>query len=247
MEAANIGAREADVAPAPETPGDGGGPRQTRAPWVSQRSRARRSCSAWSTPVWSATAKPSAVACCRWWPRWRSPTAASLSSPPGSGSSGPGTRSGRWRSARTARSGSRSTSSSSRVGKNVADSEVFSGLGLYLWMWGIFTAYMFIASLRTTGAVAWCSYCWRSRSSSSASATPRWRELCPSPTARSSSVAGSASITALVAWYASFAGSDQLDIRPGRCSGRSAPALTRGEKSQRRASLVVELGRVAAT
>ena len=31
---------------------------------------------------------------------------------------------------------------------------VFSGLGLYLWMWGIFTAYMFIASLRTTGAVA---------------------------------------------------------------------------------------------
>jgi len=33
-------------------------------------------------------------------------------------------------------------------------SEVFSGLGLYLWMWGIFTTYMFVASLRTTGAVA---------------------------------------------------------------------------------------------
>jgi succinate-acetate transporter protein len=32
--------------------------------------------------------------------------------------------------------------------------EVFSGLGLYLWMWGIFTTYMFVASLRTTGAVA---------------------------------------------------------------------------------------------
>jgi succinate-acetate transporter protein len=31
---------------------------------------------------------------------------------------------------------------------------VFSGLGLYLWMWGIFTAYMFIASLRTSAAVA---------------------------------------------------------------------------------------------
>jgi uncharacterized protein len=31
---------------------------------------------------------------------------------------------------------------------------VFSGLGLYLWMWGIFTTYMFIASLRTSGAVA---------------------------------------------------------------------------------------------
>jgi uncharacterized protein len=39
------------------------------------------------------------------------------------------------------------------VGKNVP-TEVFSGLGLYLWMWGIFTTYMFLASLRTTGAVA---------------------------------------------------------------------------------------------
>jgi succinate-acetate transporter protein len=39
------------------------------------------------------------------------------------------------------------------VGKN-APAEVFSGLGLYLWMWGIFTVYMFFASLRTTGAVA---------------------------------------------------------------------------------------------
>ena len=39
------------------------------------------------------------------------------------------------------------------VGKNVP-TEVFSGLGLYLWMWGIFTTYMFFASLRTTGAIA---------------------------------------------------------------------------------------------
>src|ERR1700693_4194310 len=37
---------------------------------------------------------------------------------------------------------------------SLAPTEVFSGLGLYLWMWGIFTTYMFIASLRTTGAVA---------------------------------------------------------------------------------------------
>jgi succinate-acetate transporter protein len=28
------------------------------------------------------------------------------------------------------------------------------GLSAYLWMWGIFTIYMFLASLRTTGAVA---------------------------------------------------------------------------------------------
>ncbi len=39
------------------------------------------------------------------------------------------------------------------VAKNTS-SEVFSGLGLYLWMWGIFTAYMFVASLRTTGIIA---------------------------------------------------------------------------------------------
>jgi uncharacterized protein len=32
--------------------------------------------------------------------------------------------------------------------------EFGSGLGLYLWAFTIFTAYMFIASLRTTGAVA---------------------------------------------------------------------------------------------
>ena len=37
---------------------------------------------------------------------------------------------------------------------SVAKTELFSGLGLYLWMWGIFTTYMFIASLRTSGAVA---------------------------------------------------------------------------------------------
>jgi succinate-acetate transporter protein len=39
------------------------------------------------------------------------------------------------------------------VGKNVP-TEVFSGLSLYLYAWGIFTTYMFIASLRTTGAIA---------------------------------------------------------------------------------------------
>ncbi len=37
---------------------------------------------------------------------------------------------------------------------SVLPTEVFSGLGLYLWMWGIFTTYMFVASLRTTGAIA---------------------------------------------------------------------------------------------
>ncbi len=36
----------------------------------------------------------------------------------------------------------------------IPKTELFSAFGLYLWAWGIFTAYMFIASLRTTGAVA---------------------------------------------------------------------------------------------
>jgi succinate-acetate transporter protein len=38
--------------------------------------------------------------------------------------------------------------------KGISPSEAGSAVGLYLWAWGIFTAWMFIASLRTTGAVA---------------------------------------------------------------------------------------------
>jgi succinate-acetate transporter protein len=33
-------------------------------------------------------------------------------------------------------------------------SAAHSAIGLYLWMWGIFTTYMFVASLRTTAAVS---------------------------------------------------------------------------------------------
>ncbi len=33
-------------------------------------------------------------------------------------------------------------------------SHVHSDIGLYLWVWSIFTIYMFISSLRTSGAVA---------------------------------------------------------------------------------------------
>jgi succinate-acetate transporter protein len=36
----------------------------------------------------------------------------------------------------------------------IPKTEVGSAVGLYLWAWGLFTVYMFIASLRTTGAVA---------------------------------------------------------------------------------------------
>src|SRR3954453_2448023 len=36
----------------------------------------------------------------------------------------------------------------------IPEAHLGSAIGLYLWAWAIFTTYMFIASLRTTGAVA---------------------------------------------------------------------------------------------
>jgi succinate-acetate transporter protein len=39
-------------------------------------------------------------------------------------------------------------------GAEIPKAEVGSALGMYLWAFGIFTVYMFIASLRTSGAVA---------------------------------------------------------------------------------------------
>jgi succinate-acetate transporter protein len=36
----------------------------------------------------------------------------------------------------------------------IPEAHVGDAVGLYLWAWAIFTAYMFVASLRTTGAVA---------------------------------------------------------------------------------------------
>jgi uncharacterized protein len=91
------------------------------------------------------------------------------------------------------------------VGSN-APTEVFSGLGLYLWMWGIFTAYMFIASLRTTGAVALVflllaiTFIILGIGNSSLAGTT-------SATNGTIKLGGWVGIiTALAAWYASFAG-----------------------------------------
>src|SRR3954451_6179506 len=36
----------------------------------------------------------------------------------------------------------------------IPTAELSSAVGLYLWAWAIFTTYMFVASLRTTGAIA---------------------------------------------------------------------------------------------
>ncbi len=38
--------------------------------------------------------------------------------------------------------------------KNVTDSAAAQAVGVYLVAWGVFTTYMFVASLRTTGAIA---------------------------------------------------------------------------------------------
>ena len=50
-------------------------------------------------------------------------------------------------------SGCRSTCCCTSTASALPKTEIFSAIGLYLWAWGIFTAYMTIASLRTTGAV----------------------------------------------------------------------------------------------
>src|SRR5579863_6394195 len=91
------------------------------------------------------------------------------------------------------------------VGKNVP-TEVFSGLGLYLWMWGIFTTYMFFASLRTTGAVALVflllavTFIFLGIGNSALAGTTN----VTNGTIKLGGYLGI--VTAIAAWYASFAG-----------------------------------------
>ena len=40
------------------------------------------------------------------------------------------------------------------VASSIPEADAGHAIGLFLWAWGIFTTYMFVASLRTTGAVA---------------------------------------------------------------------------------------------
>jgi succinate-acetate transporter protein len=89
---------------------------------------------------------------------------------------------------------------------SVEKTELFSGLGLYLWMWGIFTLYMFVASLRTTGAVALVflllaiTFILLGIGNSSLAGTTN----VTNGTIKLGGYVGL--ITALVAWYTSFAG-----------------------------------------
>jgi uncharacterized protein len=88
----------------------------------------------------------------------------------------------------------------------IPKTELFSAVGLYLWAWGIFTAYMFVASLRTTGAVAAVflllaiTFIVLGIGNSALAGT---RSLTNS-TVKLGGWIGLA--TAIVAWYASFAG-----------------------------------------
>jgi len=77
--------------------------------------------------------------------------------------------------------------------------EVDSAVGLYLWAWGIFTAYMWVASLRTTAAVSAVFILLGIGNSALAGGT-----ATTNGTIKIGGYVGLA--TAIVAWYASFAG-----------------------------------------
>jgi uncharacterized protein len=83
--------------------------------------------------------------------------------------------------------------------KDIPKDEAGAAVGLYLWAWGIFTGYMFIASLRTTAAVALVFFL----------LTATFILLGIGNSGGSSSVVklgGYVGLaTALAAWYASFA------------------------------------------
>jgi uncharacterized protein len=84
--------------------------------------------------------------------------------------------------------------------------EVFSAIGLYLWAWAIFTAYMTVVSLRTTGAVfavfllLTITFILLGIGNSALEGTT-------SATNSTIKIGGYVGLaTAIVAWYASFAG-----------------------------------------
>ena len=97
-------------------------------------------------------------------------------------------------------------------------------------MWAIFTAYMFIASLRTTGAVALVfllltiTFLILGIGNASLVGTHH----VTNGTIKLGGYLGIA--TAIVAWYASFAARHQLDLRPGGGTRRSARALAKRAK-----------------
>jgi uncharacterized protein len=84
--------------------------------------------------------------------------------------------------------------------------EIFSAIGLYLWAWAIFTAYMTVVSLRTTGAVfavfllLTVTFILLGIGNSALAGTH-------SLTNNTIKIGGWVGLaTAIVAWYASFAG-----------------------------------------
>jgi succinate-acetate transporter protein len=84
--------------------------------------------------------------------------------------------------------------------------EIFSAIGLYLWAWAIFSAYMTVASLRTSGAVFMVfllltiTFILLGIGNSALAGT----QSLTNSTIKIGGYVGLA--TAIVAWYASFAG-----------------------------------------
>ena len=84
--------------------------------------------------------------------------------------------------------------------KSVPTADAGHAVGLFLIAWGIFTAYMFIASLRTTAAVALVFV------AAGGDVLPAGHRQCRRRTRTSSSAGGWVGLaTAVAAWYASFA------------------------------------------
>ena len=88
----------------------------------------------------------------------------------------------------------------------IPKTELFSSVGLYLWAWAIFTGYMWVASLRTTAAVSavffllTITFILLGIGNSALAGTT-------STTNSTIKIGGYVGLaTAIVAWYASFAG-----------------------------------------
>ena len=191
------------------------GPPQTRGRSGSPASRSRPSSSACSTRGWSTT--PASRSCSA----WRSATAVSPSSSPGCGSSAPATPSARSRSRSFGAFWLSFWALVTFFAADIPAAHVGDAVGLYLIAWGIFTAYMFVASLRTTAAVALVFFLLaitffllgigNSGGNEGVVEAGGWFGLA----------------TAVAAWYASFAGGDQLDLWTDGSAGASPGSLTR--------------------
>ena len=124
------------------------------------------------------------------------------------------------------------------VGTVVADKgDVFAGLSLYLYTWTIFTVYMFVCSLRTSGAVALTfflltiTFLLLAIGNASLVGTLH----ITNNTIKLGGYVGIA--TAIAAWYASFAAVINSTFGRVVAPGRPAPALAARKKAHGESAL----------